>query len=332
MSQWVTNADLGPFATVLLCPRQQTRERTSVSDETCHSATSRWNRFRKRPFIVKRYVHDQLSFNGVSRNVPFTPRIFREHNTSRWKAPHVPIASFELDLARQPKNKQALGRVMPVYRPHPRRNVANVAPGSREVTAKAQRRVIFKKFPRLQVDVKILHVSLAGRIGENPKADYAVVVVSPLLGHLHECRLHAPRTIASAKTDFGHAAGSGIGHPHAPREALIFLTSRRVRQAPPSVSRPKWVIHVTSVAPANHPHVRCAPFATETVRQCNTSLRARRRHRPSYSITSSARASSEGGTMRPNALAAVKLMMRSNLVGCSTGRSAGFAPRNILST
>jgi hypothetical protein len=62
-------------------------------------ATSRWNRFCKRPFIAKRYMRDQLSFNRVSRNVSFTRRIFREHNTSRRKAPHVPIASFELDLA-----------------------------------------------------------------------------------------------------------------------------------------------------------------------------------------------------------------------------------------
>src|SRR6266446_5428390 len=51
-----------------------------------------------------------------------------------------------------------------------------------------------------------------------------------------------------------------------------------------------------------------------------------------HSITSSAVASSEGGTVRPSAVAVVKLMTRSNLVGCSTGISAGFAPRRILST
>src|SRR5262249_22020495 len=51
-----------------------------------------------------------------------------------------------------------------------------------------------------------------------------------------------------------------------------------------------------------------------------------------HSITSSARASSIGGIVKPSALAVVKLMTRSNLVGCSTARSAGFAPRRILST
>src|SRR5262249_28314019 len=51
-----------------------------------------------------------------------------------------------------------------------------------------------------------------------------------------------------------------------------------------------------------------------------------------HSITSSARASSDGGTSRPSAFAVVRLITRSNLVGCSTGMSAGFAPRKILST
>jgi hypothetical protein len=49
-------------------------------------------------------------------------------------------------------------------------------------------------------------------------------------------------------------------------------------------------------------------------------------------MTSSARASSVGGTSRRSALAVVRLMTRSNLVGCSTGMSLGFAPRRILST
>ena len=50
----------------------------------------------------------------------------------------------------------------------------------------------------------------------------------------------------------------------------------------------------------------------------------------SYSMTSSARASSVSGTVRPSAFAVVRLMTRSNLVGCSTGRSAGLAPRRTL--
>jgi hypothetical protein len=49
-----------------------------------------------------------------------------------------------------------------------------------------------------------------------------------------------------------------------------------------------------------------------------------------YSITSSARARIDGGMVRPSALAVLRLITKSNLVGCSTGMSAGFAPRRIF--
>jgi hypothetical protein len=52
----------------------------------------------------------------------------------------------------------------------------------------------------------------------------------------------------------------------------------------------------------------------------------------SYSTTSSAMASSVFGTVRPSAFAVLRLMISSNLVGCSTGMSLGFVPRSILST
>src|SRR6516165_6925857 len=55
-------------------------------------------------------------------------------------------------------------------------------------------------------------------------------------------------------------------------------------------------------------------------------------HLRAHSITSSARSSSVGGTSRPRALAVLRLMTRSNLVGCSTGMSPGFVPCKILST
>ncbi len=50
-----------------------------------------------------------------------------------------------------------------------------------------------------------------------------------------------------------------------------------------------------------------------------------------YSITLSALASSVGGTSRPSALAVLRLIANSNLVGCCTGKSPGFAPLKILS-
>src|SRR5262249_41952285 len=51
-----------------------------------------------------------------------------------------------------------------------------------------------------------------------------------------------------------------------------------------------------------------------------------------HSITSSARASTVAGTSRPSALAVLTFTISSNLVGCCTGRSAGFSPLRMRST
>jgi hypothetical protein len=48
-----------------------------------------------------------------------------------------------------------------------------------------------------------------------------------------------------------------------------------------------------------------------------------------HSITSSARAMSVGGTVRPRALAVLRLMTNSNLVGCTIGKLFGFSPARI---
>jgi hypothetical protein len=72
-------------------------------------------------------------------------------------------------------------------------------------------------------------------------------------------------------------------------------------------------------------HVR---FASESGHvQCTSSclLRANSGHSRSYSITSSARVSNVGGTVRCSAFAVLRLMTSSNLVGCCTGRLAGFS-------
>ncbi len=45
-----------------------------------------------------------------------------------------------------------------------------------------------------------------------------------------------------------------------------------------------------------------------------------------YSITSSARALTVGGMLSPSAFAVLRLITKSNFVGCMIARSAGFAP------
>lgn len=51
-----------------------------------------------------------------------------------------------------------------------------------------------------------------------------------------------------------------------------------------------------------------------------------------YWMTSSATVRSCGGNVTPNIFAVFSLRTNSNLVGCSTGKSLGFAPLRILST
>jgi hypothetical protein len=50
----------------------------------------------------------------------------------------------------------------------------------------------------------------------------------------------------------------------------------------------------------------------------------------SYSITLSARSRNDSGMVKPSVFAVLRLTTSSNLVGCSTGISAGFTPRSSL--
>jgi hypothetical protein len=71
------------------------------------------------------------------------------------------------------------------------------------------------------------------------------------------------------------------------------------------------------------------PLCPPNRRKCGHSPRSRSciaASRHLYSITSSARASSVGGTSRPIVLAVCRLITNSNVVGRSAGRSAGFSP------
>src|SRR6516165_4597029 len=79
---------------------------------------------------------------------------------------------------------------------------------------------------------------------------------------------------------------------------------------------------------ANPPHpLRLLRACRERPRDCTTEKRDELT--PLHSITSSAMASSDGGTVRPNIRAVSALMTSSNFVACTTGKSAGFSPLRI---
>src|SRR5450759_4913553 len=73
-------------------------------------------------------------------------------------------------------------------------------------------------------------------------------------------------------------------------------------------------------------------FAAQRMTLCAKSGLMHRSKHHLYSITSSARASSDGGTVRPSTLAVLRLITSSNLVGCWIGRSEGLVPLRIRST
>jgi len=71
--------------------------------------------------------------------------------------------------------------------------------------------------------------------------------------------------------------------------------------------------------------LRCPLCARSGLLRCN-------KHVERYSITSSARAINLSGMVSSSVFAVPRLITSSNLVGCSTGRSAGFSPSKIRLT
>src|SRR4051812_43461792 len=69
---------------------------------------------------------------------------------------------------------------------------------------------------------------------------------------------------------------------------------------------------------------------TELSSQAGEGRALHRRRAQAYSITSSARSRNDSDTERPSVFAVFRLTTISNLVGCTTGRSVGLAPFNIL--
>ena len=84
----------------------------------------------------------------------------------------------------------------------------------------------------------------------------------------------------------------------------------------------KWHVRFTTKSG----HVQC----TSRCPLCANSGLVHRGKQHRYSITSSARPTN--GRLRPNALAVLRLIVNSNLVGWMTGSAAGFSPLRIRPT
>src|SRR5262245_28091187 len=150
------------------------------------------------------------------------------------------------------------------------------------------------------------------------------------------CRLGSGRRGGRARGDYGDLSANQFGRQL--RQSIVLVLGKTVDDCY------VLALHVADVLEAQ---AECAQTVRHRVRRSGVKepnhrhrrlLRIRRerpRRRapeqrdelaPLHSITSSAMASSEGGTVRPNMRAVVLLMTSSNLVGCTTGKSAGLAP------
>src|SRR5262249_28374920 len=115
-----------------------------------------------------------------------------------------------------------------------------------------------------------------------------------------------------------HVERRGPGRGHAPLDLRLCDDVRSVDEGGGSGSRHRAARLRNEPASVVHHILRTSVDKTQ--------------YRGVYSITWSARSSSDGGMVRPRALAVLRLMTSSNFVGCSTGRSEGLAPLRILST
>src|SRR6516225_5516457 len=113
---------------------------------------------------------------------------------------------------------------------------------------------------------------------------------------------------------------------------VLTLDKASLTQAAPERFH-KWYVRSgrRAVEKSNHRHRRLLRPRRQRPRG-RRAAEARDERAALHSITSSATASNVGGISRPSALAVLRLITSSYLVGTCTGRSAGWVPRRIRST
>jgi len=133
----------------------------------------------------------------------------------------------------------------------------------------------------------------------------------------------------SPKLPGGNFPATRRSHQRAP----ILVASVTLPRSPVSFSSSDEVPHIFTRKSRLQPAeflIACAKKTFATISASSRHMQCNKKHR--YSISSLARRRNASGIVKLRALAVVRLMMRSNLVGCSTGMLPGLAPRRILST
>ena len=123
------------------------------------------------------------------------------------------------------------------------------------------------------------------------------------------------RLIPSLQARLTTAAGSGVAKPSGK------ITTKQSHRA--------FLRNATTLS-----SLRCPLYPRKRTWLSVTRMSAKCQKRKFHvqSTTLSALTSMDGGSLRPRDAAVLRLTINSNFTGCSTGRSAGFVPRSILST
>src|SRR5262249_19567968 len=135
---------------------------------------------------------------------------------------------------------------------------------------------------------------------------------------------------------FGHQSGEPLVAPFGPAVLDVdssALDITKVAQAQAKCLEPRgerrWGCHSKESDPRHL--ARLLSARRERPRRCRAAEKGDELA-AFHSITSSARPSSCAGTVRPSIVAVWALMISSNLVDCTTGKSAGLAPLRMRPT
>src|SRR5262249_27345915 len=105
-------------------------------------------------------------------------------------------------------------------------------------------------------------------------------------------------------------------------EAQLIKERDHRRRLPPNRKHETELIGATQLLRVRRERPRRRRAAEQRDELAALDLRA-------HSITSSAATCSVGGTVRPSGWVVLRFITNSNLVGCKTGKSAGFSPLRI---
>jgi hypothetical protein len=161
-----------------------------------------------------------------------------------------------------------------------------------------------------------------------------------MVGSFADCCARAARGNAAAQRDeFATPHGRSLSPRIAAYHVADWMLPLCIATNLP-IDGALWVIHLGLIRLTNSWHVRCTSDSSRisalqrSDEECQqeTFAAMRKNAKLNYSITSSAIARMPGGMSRRRAFAVLRLMTKSNLVDCCTGRSAGFSPLRMRPT